>query len=624
MKNKLLLLVFVLCTAVSFASVPKKIYINPGHGSWGPNDRPCATIPYPMLPGTGRPDTCGFYESNTNLWKTLELARRLQADGYTVRLSRYRNGPYPYVAGAQNAEDYNRPLSEICEEVESWGGDMFISIHSNAASDGALVNYPLFLYRGPDSENCVPGSKAMCQAVWPYLVECMKSGLEFQNYYNNSTNIRGDWDFYHSHSINSNGYDGYLGVLKHGTPGFLSEGYFHTYQPARHRALNPDYCYQEGLRYYRGIVSYFGTPADRKGYIMGVVKDRSQTMDGYNYYNYKEGMHDAYLPVNGATVRLRNADGEFMGLYTVDKKYNGIYAFYDLLPGTYYLDLQADGYTTQQGTTNKVIVKANSTVYPVLYMTKGTSTPFETVDGTVTVTVAGKGIVKIGDDEMHEGTGKSKVTPGEQAVFTFIPEEGSYLGKVVMDGVDVTKYVKSNTLTVEKVSSNIKLQVTFEKTMYTMTLTVGRGGCAVVQDTILNMALHKYPVAHGDDLLIKPRPFGGYDIKDLKIDKVSVLGDIRDSVYTLPDVTRTHRVDVTFQVAAEINNVGTAPLRVLYEDGLISVSGAKAGNMISVTDMSGKVIFRSRATDTDCAVRVSSTGVYIVRVGKMSFKLMVK
>ena len=35
-----------------------RIYINPGHGSWGPNDRPMATIPYPMLPSTGRPDTC--------------------------------------------------------------------------------------------------------------------------------------------------------------------------------------------------------------------------------------------------------------------------------------------------------------------------------------------------------------------------------------------------------------------------------------------------------------------------------------------------------------------------------------------------------------------------------------
>ena len=34
-----------------------RFYINPGHGSWGPNDRPMATIPYPALPETGRPDT---------------------------------------------------------------------------------------------------------------------------------------------------------------------------------------------------------------------------------------------------------------------------------------------------------------------------------------------------------------------------------------------------------------------------------------------------------------------------------------------------------------------------------------------------------------------------------------
>ena len=36
-----------------------RIYLNPGHGSWGPNDRPNATIPYPNL-SNGMPDTCGF------------------------------------------------------------------------------------------------------------------------------------------------------------------------------------------------------------------------------------------------------------------------------------------------------------------------------------------------------------------------------------------------------------------------------------------------------------------------------------------------------------------------------------------------------------------------------------
>ena len=123
-----------------------RIYLNAGHGSWGPNDRPMATIPYPMLSSTGRPDTCGFYESNTNLWKILRLGQKLVANGFSknnIVYSRVATGPYPYVAGASNEAEYNRNLSEICEEVEAGNFDMFLSVHSNAASDGSIANYPL-------------------------------------------------------------------------------------------------------------------------------------------------------------------------------------------------------------------------------------------------------------------------------------------------------------------------------------------------------------------------------------------------------------------------------------------------------------------------------------------------
>lgn len=59
-----------------------RVYLNPGHGSWGPNDRPMATIPYPAIADNGgRPDTCGFYESNTNLWKVLKLGNTLEKMG---------------------------------------------------------------------------------------------------------------------------------------------------------------------------------------------------------------------------------------------------------------------------------------------------------------------------------------------------------------------------------------------------------------------------------------------------------------------------------------------------------------------------------------------------------------
>jgi|GEM_PF-2465715 len=82
MKNIKCLLVFSLIqvAVITVSAANIRVYINPGHGSWGPNCRPQATIPYPAL-SSGRPDTLGFYESNTNLWKALALEEKLLAAG---------------------------------------------------------------------------------------------------------------------------------------------------------------------------------------------------------------------------------------------------------------------------------------------------------------------------------------------------------------------------------------------------------------------------------------------------------------------------------------------------------------------------------------------------------------
>ena len=327
-----------------------RIYLNPGHGSWGPNDRPMATIPYPMLPETGRPDTNGFYESNTNLWKSIQTRATLIKMGVkpeNITMSRWFNGPYPYVQGAPDAEIYNRPLSEICEEVEIGNYDMFLSHHSNALTDGTATNYPLMLYRGNDGEggDLAPGSRAMGLTCWPIFYTNEIDPMT--NYSPSSPNVRGDINFYGSSStrVDPNtgiAYTGYLGVLKHGAPGFLVEGYFHTYQPARHRALNIDYCHQEGIRIARGICEYFGLNPESKGYIMGTVKD-VHTHLVHNLYSYNAGTMDQWAPVNGAVVILYK-DGQEVARYTTDENYNGVFVFEDLEPGTYTLAVEAEGY----------------------------------------------------------------------------------------------------------------------------------------------------------------------------------------------------------------------------------------------------------------------------------------
>ena len=366
-----------------------RIYVNPGHGSWGPNDRPMATIPYPNLPTTGMPDTLGFYESNTNLWKGMYLGDKLEAAGATVFYSRTQSGPWPYEmkngdypdyrwskgSGIANPElgwqvtdsydahpdytKYNRNLSEICAEVDANSIDYFISIHSNAATEGTTTNYLYYIFRGSgstSSSDTNEGSYEKSVASWPHRVEIMSSGIDPASHYatpGSSKKIEGS---------NS------LGVLKNGASGFLVEGYFHTYQPARHRALNPDYCHMEGLAYYRGIVDYYGAEKENVGYIMGTVKDSLFKMNN-SLFQYVPKSNDQWVPCNGAEVILKKGGVE-VDRYTVDNNYNGLFIFEGLEPGDdYTLEASCEGYHPMHEVHKAPFsVKANETTYKFLHL----------------------------------------------------------------------------------------------------------------------------------------------------------------------------------------------------------------------------------------------------------------
>lgn len=401
MKNIKCLLVFSLIQVAVFtvSAANIRVYINPGHGSWGPNCRPQATIPYPAL-SSGRPDTLGFYESNTNLWKALALEEKLlAAGGFDVKMSRRANGPYPY-AGYED-KTYNKALSTVCAEAEAYNADYYISIHSNAGpigdADGTsdFANYPVILYRGytgnpkvENSDNMAKASMARLYEIFYTKAKTKGGGPEFTSSYSpTNPRIVGDLSFYNTTSTY-----GYLGALKHNIPGFLSEGYFHTYSPARHRALNTDWCRQEGIRYYRGIMDYYGKPKESVGYIMGYVRSKTETLSNNPLYLPHNVSNDVYHPINGAKVVLRNSSGQIIKTncypyvkrmlrdqlyYTTDNNYNGVFVFENLKPGTYTISVHKSGYEDYQTT---VTVTADKTVYPEIFLTPGTGTE-PNVDG---------------------------------------------------------------------------------------------------------------------------------------------------------------------------------------------------------------------------------------------------
>ena len=377
--KRLLLAIFALGMALSASAI--KVYINPGHGSWGANCRPMATVNY------AAGDTLGFFESNTNLWKSFMLESKLLGAGYSTKMSRR-------ASGGSGTNEFNKALSTICTEAENYGADYYISIHSNAGPEGELggangkfANYPVILWRGYTSKPGVTNSDKMAKACVTRLYEAFWSnpgkpngggGPEPTTYYSPSNpRILGDLDFYNTSSTY-----GYLGALKHNIPGYLSEGYFHTYSPARHRALSPEWCRQEGVRYFRGIQDYYGKAGEKVGYIMGYVRSKTEKFS-HKYYIPYTGSNDEYLPLNGAKIVLRNEAKEVIktdcynyvkrklsnqDYYTTDHNYNGVFVFENLAPGKYTLYVHKAGY---KDLVQEVTVTADKTIYPQIFMEKG-------------------------------------------------------------------------------------------------------------------------------------------------------------------------------------------------------------------------------------------------------------
>ena len=393
-----------------------KIYINPGHGTYTSSDRPMATMGH----GAAGADTAGFYESNTNMQKAYGLLDKLKEYGVP-----YDNSKSPVYYTDANGNKYwqqknirmshattgvSPGLSVVAAEAQTMDADVFISIHSNAnqgdgTNPGGHTNFNqlLFLHRGWDGDPYVAGSYDMAMACWkhaisnkhmhwnwltdptlPYDVGSSNWGTDGttsfpgRKYYpenkkdadGNPYWIKGDVKFQYNTDRGNSSYTRYYGVLNHTIPGFLVEGYDHTYRPAMHRAMNDDVCRHEGEMYARGLNDYFGWGIkDSYGKIYGIVRDQSVTMNHTYYSVIQNPTRDAnkYIdqvdnkkPLNGVRVALYDSNGVEKDSYTTDGEWNGAYFFKKVAPGTYTIKHSLSGY---QEVTQTVTVVANETNY---------------------------------------------------------------------------------------------------------------------------------------------------------------------------------------------------------------------------------------------------------------------
>ena len=360
-----------------------KIYINPGHGGHGSNDRGMTIYPF----AAGDPE--GFWESNSNLHKGLFLDSMLTALGVQTMMSRRTNNDgggndvdvlSAWLSSGKITQDqYNymlangddRSLSAIAAEANAYGADFMLSIHSNA---GTPSNYILELYSGKEPDDPrhyahtnrnEAESRNVVNVMAPYLYENTNADWTRQPM------IEGDKTFAYRIFGWSNGY-GVLRNLQIG--GTISEGSMHDYTPETYRLMCMGYKRAEAYHFMQTFLTYYLDYTYPTGAIGGQVRDAYQNMV-FPAISYHKGTMDALKPLPNAKVELIQNDQVIATTYT-DTMYNGCFYFWDVEPGTYKLRATMPNYYPQEA---QVTVTAGHIAYKPFKLNLQRQTPPEVI-----------------------------------------------------------------------------------------------------------------------------------------------------------------------------------------------------------------------------------------------------
>ncbi len=235
MKKSILLLLVIVSISLSQDLTGVRICIDPGHGGHESDDRYMSTT--------------GFWESESNLTKGLELRDILLGLGADVAVTRTGNYDPPPVEPYYGGTTDDPSLSERVGMANSFQADYFNSNHSNGYNGTA--NYTMVIYNGTSTNPTFPAARTMANYMAPLIHEV--------DYTTHSTVI-GDL------TLNPTWTNGYGVLYPANMPATISEGSFHDYIPESWRLMNLDYRKHEARALARSYLQYFNEPGSSSGW----------------------------------------------------------------------------------------------------------------------------------------------------------------------------------------------------------------------------------------------------------------------------------------------------------------------------------------------------------------------
>jgi len=175
----------------------------------------------------------------------------------------------------------------------------------------------------------------------------------------------------------------------------------------------------------------------------------------------------------------------------------------------------------------------------------------ESISFDLTITESGNGGVNYNNSTVRDKTESFVVAEGTSASITFNPDNGYCIANVKVNNTDVTSSVVNNQYTINNITANTTLAVTFEAnppTTYTLSLTAPGNGYASYNGMITRNSTREFTIDEGSSPTIVLNPDKGYRIANVKVNNTDVTSSVVNNQYTISNVTANTTLEVTFEV----------------------------------------------------------------------------
>ena len=203
------------------------------------------------------------------------------------------------------------------------------------------------------------------------------------------------------------------------------------------------------------------------------------------------------------------------------------------------------------------------------------------------------------------------VNANEKVEFEITPIVGYEIDKVIVNNSNVTADVVNGKYTIASATEDVTLEVAFKEQTFALVLKCSEAGA------------FKKKVKYGEVAELEILPSSNWAISSVTFNGTNITNELVDNIYTTPAITSDSELNVVFvNSGASVYSVyNTSDVVVSASQQTIKIKGLEVNTTVAVYNTNGQLCHSAAATDYEMNINMGKEGVYLVKVGERTFKV---